>query len=222
VTHPYLRYIAASTATFNFFSSVIAAIVIYYAVKELGLSAALIGLVFTVSQVGPLIGALLATRVWRRFGVGPTIVGSSLLAGPVAISIPLAPHDHAAAVAIIGAAYAIGGLSNVVYNVTQVSLRQAMAPERIQGRMNAVMRFLVWGTIPLGQLVGGALATTIGLRATLWVGALGSCIPFLPVLLSPVRSVREMPEAAEEEHGLPTEPLVADAAAATTAVHSGS
>ena len=215
LTHPYLRYIAASTATFNFFSSVISAIVIYYAVKELGLSAALIGLVFTVSNIGPLIGAFLATRVWRRFGVGPTIVASTVIGGPMAISIPLAPHNHAAAVGVIGAAYAVGGLANVVYNVTQVSLRQAMAPERIQGRMNAVMRFLVWGTIPLGQLVGGALATWIGLRATLWVGALGSCLPFLPVLLSPVRSLRDMPEEDEEE--LPTEPLIADAAATTAA-----
>ena len=58
----------------------------------------------------------------------------------------------------------VGGFGGVVYNVTQVSLRQAITPERLQGRMNSVMRFIVWGVMPLGSLIGGALASTIGLR----------------------------------------------------------
>jgi hypothetical protein len=80
-----------------------------------------------------------------------------------------------------------------------VSLRQAIAPERIQGRMNAVMRFLVWGTLPLGSLAGGALASSVGLRETLWIAAIGGTLTFLPVLLSPVRSLRVIPEVPEEE-----------------------
>ena len=60
--------------------------------------------------------------------------------------------------------------------------------------MNSVMRFIVWGVIPLGTLVGGAIASAVDLRAAIWVGAIGMSLAFLPVLLSPVRSLREMPE----------------------------
>jgi hypothetical protein len=63
--------------------------------------------------------------------------------------------------------------------------------------MNSVMRFIVWGVIPLGTLAGGALATAVSLRFAIWVGAIGSCTAFLPVLLSSVRSLKTVPEAPE-------------------------
>jgi hypothetical protein len=86
----------------------------------------------------------------------------------------------------------------MAYNISQVSLRQAITPERLQGRMNATMRWIVWGTIPLGTIAGGAIATVYSLRAALWVGAIGALFSFLPVLLSSVRSIREMPEPSAE------------------------
>jgi predicted MFS family arabinose efflux permease len=115
------------------------------------------------------------------------------------------------------------GWGSTVYNITQVSLRQALTPERLQGRMNASMRWIVWGTIPLGGLFGGVLATAYGLRSALWVGAIGGAFTFLPVLLSSVRSIEEMPEPvdppstrqAEAAGGVlepTTSPLAADAA----------
>jgi MFS family permease len=87
---------------------------------------------------------------------------------------------------------------SVAYNITQVSYRQAITPERLQGRMNAAMRWIVWGTIPLGTLVGGAIGQWIGLHAALWVGAIGGLPCFLPVALSSVRSLRELPEPVDE------------------------
>jgi hypothetical protein len=77
--------------------------------------------------------------------------------------------------------------------------------------MNSVMRFIVWGTIPLGALLGGVLATTIGVKETLIVGGLGSCLAFLPVLFSPVRGIQEMPEPGDEAAAV-LGPLVSDAA----------
>ena len=91
------------------------------------------------------------------------------------------------------------GFVIVVYNITQVSYRQAICPPRLQGRMNSVMRFIVWGTIPIGTLLGGALGSTIGLRETLVVGAVGSGSSFLWILFSPQRHLREMPEPIEDE-----------------------
>jgi hypothetical protein len=83
---------------------------------------------------------------------------------------------------------------NPVYNINQVSLRQAITPLRLQGRMNATMRFLVWGTIPLGGLLGGALGDAFGLRPAIAISALGGMTSFLWVLLSPVRTLRAIPE----------------------------
>jgi predicted MFS family arabinose efflux permease len=91
------------------------------------------------------------------------------------------------------AAQLLIGMGQVVYNVSQVSLRQAITPDNMLGRMNATMRFLVWGTMPIGALIGGALGGVIGLRETLFVAAGGATLAFLFVLLSPVRSLRTIP-----------------------------
>ncbi len=93
---------------------------------------------------------------------------------------------------------ALFGFGAVAYNITQVSLRQSITPERLQGRMNAAMRWIVWGTIPLGSLAGGALASVYSLHTTLWAAAIGEVFTFLPVLLSPVRSIGKMPEPVDE------------------------
>jgi hypothetical protein len=90
------------------------------------------------------------------------------------------------------------GFGNVVYNVNQVSLRQVITPNRLLGRMNASMRFLVWGTIPLGAFLASALGSTIGVTNTLLVGVLCGTFSFLWVLLSPVRSLKEHPEPATD------------------------
>ena len=208
--HPYLKYIAACTALFNFFGNMGFAVLLVFARRKLELSPAVIGLALTFSNIGPMLAAFNANRIARRFGVGPTIIGASMLGGPMFLLIPFAPHGNAA-LALLAPAFLIGGFTNVLYNVTQVSLRQTITPERIQGRMNSVMRFIVWGTIPLGSLIGGGLATWLGLKETLIIGGIGCCLTFLPVLLSPVRAIREMPEAALEDDVL-SDPLLADAA----------
>lgn len=95
------------------------------------------------------------------------------------------------------AAQAISSMGIPIYNITQVSFRQAITPERLQGRMNSVMRFIVWGVMPLGALVGGALASWFSLRFAIWVGAIGMSFAVLPVL-SPVRTLRKMPDPVEE------------------------
>jgi MFS family permease len=195
VGHRYLRWIAASTATFNFFGNVMFAIFLVYAVRELDLSPGVIGLIFALGNVGYLIGALSSNRLAVWLGVGWTIVLGAAT-GIASLLIPLAPQDSP--IPFLVAALLITSFGVVVYNVTQVSLRQAITPERMQGRMNSIMRFIVWGVIPLGTLVGGAIATTVDLRAAIWVGAAGISLAFLPVILSPVRSLRRMPDPVDQ------------------------
>jgi MFS family permease len=212
--HPFLKNIAACTATFNFFGSLWNAVLIVYAVRVLDLRPGLLGLAFTLGNSGALVAAFSAGAISRRIGVGPTIIGASVIGGPMFLLAAFAPHGNAA-LAILGPAVLVGSFSNVVYNVTQVSLRQTITPERLQGRMNSVMRFIVWGTIPVGALLGGALGTWIGLKQTLVVGGIGCCLPFLPVLFSRVRGIREMPDPAEEADYV-FDPLLVDATAAAT------
>ena len=88
----------------------------------------------------------------------------------------------------------IVGFAIVLYNVTAISLMQAITPDRLLGRMNASRRFFVWGVIPLGALIGGTLASTIGLRPTLFVGAIGASLAVVPLLLSPIRSLVRVPD----------------------------
>jgi MFS family permease len=191
--HRYLRYIAACTGTLNLFNNLGTAILILYIVDELGLTPGTIGVVLATGNVGVLVGALLSERVGRWIGVGPTIVWSAFLSPLAIFAVALAPRD--APVPFLIAGFFIGAVTTVVYNVNQVSLRQAITPDRMQGRMNATMRFIVWGTIPVGTLAGGLLGGIIGLHATIWVGAVGALLGFLPVLLSPVRGLQRIPEA---------------------------
>jgi MFS family permease len=196
----YLRWIAASTATFNFFGNMIFAVFLVYAVRELGLRPGVIGLVLAVSNIGYLAGALLANRLSRRFGVGPTIVIGA--AGSTSLLL-LAAAPASNPIPFLIASQAISSMGVPIYNITQLSYRQAITPRRIQGRMNSVMRFIVWGVMPLGALLGGAIASWFSLRTAIWVGAIGMSLAVLPVLLSPVRTLREMPEPVEEP--LPSE-----------------
>jgi len=194
--HPYLRPIAYCTGSSNLFSQMAFSVVLIFAVRELHMSAGLIGLVFAIGNVRFLLGAFVANRIAKRLGIGPTIVGSAMLFGLAWIPIPLA--TRATAVPLLILALTIGGFGGVIYNINQVSLRQAITPERMQGRMNATMRFMVWGTIPIGAFTGGVLGNTIGLRPTLWVGAIGSLFSFLPPLLSAVRGLERIPDAPAE------------------------
>jgi MFS family permease len=193
--HRYLRWIAASTASFNFFGNVMGAIFLVYAVRQLGLSAGTIGLIFAVGNLGYLAGAITANRIAAKTGVGPAIVGGAAT-GIAALLIPLAPESSP--IPFLIASGVIIGFGVVVYNVTQLSFRQAITPERLLGRMNSVMRFIVWGVMPLGMLLGGLIASSFDLKTAIWVGALGQAFAFLPVLLSPVRSLREMPQPVDD------------------------
>jgi MFS family permease len=190
--HPYLRAIAACTANSNFFGNVTYAILFVYFVRKLDLSATLIGVMLACSNLGLVVGAFTAGWIGRRYGVGRTLVWSAVAVGPSLLLIPAAPLGFP--VPILVAALMLFGFSGVVYNITQISLRQAITPERLQGRMNSVMRFIVWGVLPLGALLGGLLATTIGLRTTLWIAGIGGSLSWLPIAFSPVRSLDQVPE----------------------------
>ncbi|WP_217623758.1 MFS transporter [Streptomyces sp. TRM64462] len=191
--HPVLRALAVSTAVANLFGigGALSAVLTAYAVNDLRLSVGLFGLALTVGNAGAVAGALLNGVLLRVLGPGRTLILTSLLP-PLGLLL-LATAAPARAAVVIAAAMGLIAGSVTVYNINQVSLRQAVTPAGMQGRMNASMRFAIWGALPLGALAGGALADLIGIRATLWcLGALG-CTACLPLLIRPVRTLRRMP-----------------------------
>jgi MFS family permease len=194
--NPLLRSIAGSTATSNLFGNGLQAIFVLYMTRELGLQPAIVGLIYAASGPGALLGALVAGEASRRFGLGATIIGSMVLTQTANLLIPLASGSLPVLTAILMLASFLVGIGNPVYNINQVSLRQAITPDRLQGRMNASMRFIVWGTIPLGSLLGGALGQTLGLWPTLVAMTLCGLLAPLWVLFSPVRQLRVQPAPA--------------------------
>ena len=195
--NPNLRAQAGCTATSNLFGSVMFSILLVFAVRELDLSAGLIGLVFSIGAAGSLLAALTATRLSKRFGIGPTTIAVSALWGPATLLVAVAPTGNEA-VPLLVSAMLLFSFSAVTYNIVQVSYRQAICPPRLQGRMNSVMRFIVWGTIPIGTLTGGALGSLVGLRETILVAAIGGGLSTFWIVFSPQRHLYEMPEPIED------------------------
>ncbi len=215
--HPLLRPIAFCTANSNLWSSMTMAVFLIFAYRSIGLSPGAVGTILVLGNVGFLLGALISSRVPKLVGIGPAIVGSAVLFSIPGVLIPLVTRETAWPLLIV--AFNVFGIAGVVYNVNQVSLRQAITEHRMQGRMNATMRFMVWGTMPIGSLIGGALGNTIGLRPTLWVAAVGGLFSFVPPLLSPVRSLERIPEVAGEE--VPDRPLSEDVVVAMEELDEG-
>ncbi|MGV9254099.1 MFS transporter [Streptomyces sp. NPDC003697] len=191
LNHPYIRPLAIGAAWLNFWTEALLAVFLTYAVRELHLSAARVGTVLALAGLGYLAGSLLAPRLNARMGVGPAIVLGAALNGGFLLAA-CAPRTGTTAWLVIGFTVTATGVS--VWNVNAVSLRQATTPDGFLARMNAANRFLIWGTMPLGAAAGGLLADRLGLHDTVVVCALAAPACALPVLLSPVRKVRTMPQ----------------------------
>lgn len=194
--HRVLRSLALTVGTENLFGYIADAILILYLVTERQFTPAMIGLAFTIGSVGVIAGVLITGPLTRVVGVGRMIVlaavGSSLSWLPVAF----APEP----LLFPGLVVTIVALSffGVFWNVNAMSLRQAITPPPMRGRMNATMRFISWGTIPIGTILGGLLGGLIGLHNTIVVGALGGLLAFVPVALSPIRDIHALPDTLDD------------------------
>ncbi|MHB1988932.1 MAG: MFS transporter [Acidimicrobiales bacterium] len=188
--HPILRAIAATTATANLFGSMVSATEVVFLVRVVRVPPGVIGLLFAAGGVGGVLGALAASRIAARIGgVRATIVG--ILATSGAVLLPLTTRGAGTVLFAVGS-FCLG-FGSVLYNVNQVSFRQRLCPPGLLGRMNATMRFVVWGVLPVGALLGGSIASVIGVRPTLWVGTGASVLSVGWLLASPMRHLRDFP-----------------------------
>jgi predicted MFS family arabinose efflux permease len=177
--------IAVGGGTHNFFSNgTIVALYVLYATQALGQTPFELGVIFAAAGPGALVGALLASLSARRFGMRDTLTLSQALTGMARLLVPLAAVTRSPFLILLAGEFLMG-LARSIFNVSQLSLRQAITPDHLQGRMSASIRFLMWGLVPLGALAGGWTAERIGLTATLTVAAFSTTAAALWFLLVP-------------------------------------
>ncbi|MFD5933136.1 MFS transporter [Streptomyces sp. NPDC060333] len=189
--HPVLRAIMLGDAMFNSFLVMYQTMLLVHLDREMGLQPFAIGLVLSGMGCGALLGALAATRISEWVGYGPVIWLAVPATCPLTVLMPLARPGWSVYVAAIGLALLSTG--GVVRVVAQSSLQQALTPDRLLGRMSATTRFVSWGGIPFGGFMGGVSGSVFGATGTLWIGAAGMTVSFLPNFLSPLRVMRGLP-----------------------------
>ncbi|MGW6905270.1 MFS transporter [Streptomyces sp. NPDC054940] len=190
-----VRTLVSATLLFNLFTLLIEPVFLIFVTRTLGLEPFYLGLIFASSGAGALVGALVADRVSQLFGVGRAMVFSLLLAGVAALLIPLATEvPKSMAPLLIVPMHFIDAAMVIVYNINQRSLRTAVTPDRLQGRMNASIRMIVMGVSPVGALLGGFLGGWIGVSETLVIGSVGVLLAGVLIALSDVRGVKEIPD----------------------------
>jgi Na+/melibiose symporter-like transporter len=191
LTHKLLVKIVACTGAGNLASSAIFGIFVLYALRTLDLTAFELGVVMSVSALGGIVGAVTSGRVQGFVGEGRVIPITAVLSGVAFLSMPLASVLPAIPTLIVGGFLISWSL--VIYNITQVSFRQRLCPKPLLGRMNASVRFLVWGPMPIGALLGGVAGRAIGVVPTMWIFAGVAVLAAAPVILSPLMHMRELP-----------------------------
>lgn len=194
---PTLRGIAGCTATSNLFGSMFFALMMLFMVDSLQLSPSWIGVIFAIGASGAVVGAVVSSRIVAAIGLGKTIFASAALSGiPVVLLILAYPSN---AVIVLMPLMFVNGLLMVIYNVNQVSLRQSITPDHLQGKMNATMRFLVWGVFPVGGLLGGYLGEALGIRTTILISGIGVLVSVVWIVLSPVIKIESLTDEDMEE-----------------------
>jgi MFS family permease len=193
--HPYLRPLLLAHSLANLALGLVWAIVIVYAVRELGLTAAVVGIVLSLGQIGGFSGAVFGRRIAERLGVGRALVTAFFLFGPATFVLAVAPRS--AAILFLALGWILENLARALYGVSATSIRQALVPDGLQARVTGFSTTAGTGAFPLGTAIGGALAGGLGLRQAMFVGALISFLPFIPVIASPLRSLHDLPGLVE-------------------------
>lgn len=193
---PLLVRITASVAVGNLFGTIALTMLPVLILRTLGISPTFYGIVFAIGGLGGVLGGVLAAPLGRLLGEGRIIPISSVTLAIGLFVTAAAALLPAASIVLLIAGDAIYGFAVLVYNVTAVSYRQRICPPELLGRMNASVRFPIWGVIPLGGIVFGLLATWIDITPTLFIGAARSLLASGFVVLSPLRTMQTLPTDA--------------------------
>lgn len=192
--HPLLRPVLVTAVFFNLAWFVLQAVYVVYAVERLGLGAAAVGVTLGIYGAGMLAGAMAAPWLAGRLSFGAMIAAGplcALAASLILLSTLALPSGLWAAVGFF-----LFGAGPILWTIATTTLRQAITPNALLGRVSAVILTATFGARPLGALIGAALASRLGLEACLWVSSAGFAAQFAVLAASPVPRLRRQPEAA--------------------------
>jgi MFS family permease len=192
VRTPVLRATAITSAAGNLAFAIASAVGVVFMVRTLHLSPVAVGIVMALGSVSVMVGAALTPRLARAIGSARIVWVSLAVSGPIGLLTPLARPGWPVALLVVGTA--AGELGQIVYAITNVTVRQRLCPPHVLGRVNATMRFLIMGMFPLGALLGGTLGELVGVRPTLWVSGGLIVLSTLPVhrALRGIRDVEDL------------------------------
>lgn len=193
---PLLRVLTISPAIANFFMIGATAITVLFLVRTVRVAPSTVGLLIALASVGSLLGAVLARRIGALIGTSRAVWLVTLVTAPFGVLIAFTTRGAGLLLFVLGTVVVFGGV--LVYNVTIGAFRQAYCPPQLLGRVVASMRFVLFGTAPLGALAAGALAGALGARTAMIVLMLGNCLPGVVLTASPLRSLRDLPDHAPE------------------------
>ena len=193
-----LRAIAGSTAFTGFTDGVMTALWLIYFVEELGIQPGVVGTIAGVGGVASIGGAAYARRVTRKFGIGPTIVVGHGITAIAFFLVPAASGPVWLAVAFLVAAQ-LADAPWTVFEINETSLKQAITPGNMLGRVSASNEVLHLSTALVGLLAAGILGEIIGVRVTMVIGGVFGVLAVVVLAVSPVLRTRELPETATEE-----------------------
>ncbi len=193
---PVIASMIATSTVGSLAGAILQTVFILFATRELGLSPAWLGVVLAVAPVAALFGAMVASAAARGIGPGPALIAAGGIYTLGTALLPLADGGALRLALTLGGGQALLGFGLTLYSINQISLRQAITPDHLLGRVNATRRVLVFGVIPLGALLGGALGEALGLRTTIWIAAGVSLLAFFVAAASPLRTARDLPAEA--------------------------
>ncbi|MGL5860387.1 MAG: MFS transporter [Phycicoccus sp.] len=197
VRHPVLAPSLRCVTTVNFFTFVVGALLVVFASRDLGLSAATIGVALGVGAGGGLVGALVAGRLARVIGTGRTIaVGAVLFPAPLAL-LPLASGSTLAKAAVLAGVEAMSAFGVMLFDVNLNAVMAAVIPDDVRARVQGAFTTVNYGIRPLGAAVGGVLAGLVGTGPTIVVGGVGGALAVLWLFRTPtirIRAVDDLPD----------------------------
>lgn len=197
----YLRPIVTWGAMANLVLMGYQAVQVVFLVRTIGLNSATVGLLLSSGSIGGIAGALVATKVSRRYGTARGLLLLQLTTAPFALLMPMTTAGLGLLLFGLGGFLVGIGISvaNIVANIVVGSFRQAYCPPHMLGRVVATAMVINHSTIPLGSLLGGVLGDAVGYRSAMWImtGLLAPC--WLILALSPMRSERDLPQTYEPE-----------------------
>jgi MFS family permease len=190
--HPYLRSSLACATTVNFFNMIGTALLVLFASRNLGLSAGVIGLAFGIGATGGLLGAIAAAPLARWLGAG-RLIALGAVVFPFSIGIlALAGGPLWARAAALAAAEFVGSFAVMCFDVPLNSLQAAVMHDHMRSRVVGAFSSINYGVRPLGAVIGGLLGTSIGVRETLVVSAVGGAFSVFWLLRSPIISTTSL------------------------------